>query len=122
MRIDWKKADIRGLGSAPDRVIARQRGVSLSTISRRRWEARIPAYARHATTRRYLDLLAAHPEGLTTRAIAERVGVTRQAVHIVLKPLVRKGWVRAEHVPELHQAGLAPTVWWLAEHHGEEPT
>ena len=119
MRIDWKKADIRGLGSAPDRVIARQYGVSLSTIWRQRQEAGIPAYTLHATTRRYLELLADHPEGLTTRAIAERIGVTRQAVHVVLKPLVRKGWVRAEHVPDLHHAGLATIVWWLVEHHGE---
>ena len=114
--------DIRRLGTAPDSVIGRQYGLSTSTVARRRWEARIPAYALHATTKRYLDLLADHPEGLSTRAIAETIGVTRQAVHGTLKPLVRKGWVRAEHVPGLHQAGLAPTVWWLAEHHGEEPT
>ena len=84
--------DIRlQLGTMPYRCLTAQSGVSVTTIARWRSGLGIPAHAGHEKTRRYLALLAAHPNGLLTVQISRALGVTRQAVHQILQRLEEKG-------------------------------
>ena len=99
------------LGTMPDRCLAAQVGVSLSTVARWRYALRIPAYTLHATTQRYLAVLAAHPHGVTAHEIAVALGVTRQAAHAMLTRLARQGLVRREHRPKITPYMAAPIVW-----------
>lgn len=99
------------LGTRSDYDVARHYGISISTISRWRVELRIPAYALHTTTRRYLTLLGAHPDGLRTAQMADVLGVTRQAVHQVLRKLRDRGLVTSQQLIP-HRAHLHPPLLW----------
>ena len=87
------------LGTMPDRCLADLGGVSLATIARWRAARGIPAHARHATTQRYLALLAAHPNGLLTVQIAQELSVSRQAVHQILRRLATQGEITRQIEP-----------------------
>ena len=103
------------LGTLPDRCLAAQAGISLSTIARWRYALRIPAHTHHATTQRYMAVLAAHPHGVTAREIAAALGVTRQAVHAMLARLAQRGLVTREPRPKITPYMPAPIVWHVKE-------
>ena len=108
------------LGTMPDRCLAEQLGVSLSTIARWRIALGIPAHARHETTARYLILLAAHSNGLLTVQIARTLGVSRQAVHQVLQRLAHEGHITSETQMPTTQFTRPPIRWRI--HAGERTT
>ena len=103
------------LGTMPDRCLAAQTGISLSTIARWRYALRIPAHTQHATTQRYLDVLAAHPHGVTAREIAAALGVTRQGAHAALVTLAHRGVVRREQLPKITPYMRPPVRWHAAK-------
>ena len=103
------------LGTMPDRCVAAQTGISLSTIARWRYALRIPAYTLHATTQRYLRLLAAHPGGLSAREIAAALGISRQGAHAALVKLAQRGVVRREQFPKITPYMRPPVRWHAAK-------
>ena len=106
------------LGTMPDRCLSAQSGVSLATIARWRTALGIPAYATHATTQRYLALLAAHPHGLLTVQIARALGVSRQAVHQVFQRLVKQGEITRQIEPPRAPSRFKAIRWRI--HTGEQ--
>lgn len=107
------------LGTAPDRVIAQRYGVSAAAVCRARQRLHIRPYASHPrTTRRYLELLAQHREGLETLAVAQTLGVSRVGAWGTLGRLARRGLVWSMPVPG--RQGKAPLRWSLSTSiHGE---
>mgnify|MGYP001565296465 CR=1 FL=1 len=103
------------LGTLPDRCLAAQAGISLSTIARWRYALRIPAHTHHATTQRYMAVLAAHPHGVTAREIAAALRVTRQAAHAMLTRLAYNGFVTREQRAKITPYMLAPVLWHAKE-------
>ena len=103
------------LGTLPDRCLAAQVGVSLSTVARWRYALRIPAHTQHATTQRYLAVLATHPRGVTAHEIAVALGVTRQAAHAMLTRLAKNGLVKREQRPKITPYMHAPVLWHAKE-------
>ena len=76
-KVDWSSARVKKLlGSAPDRQIAKQLGVTTETVQVKRSAAGIPAYHVDPWTPQVVKRLGMVPD----HVIADEIGVSREAV------------------------------------------
>lgn len=121
-----RAAIARALGTAPDRVVAIQHGMPLSTVAhwRRRagiapyrFKSRVPVGQRGVPA--YLALLAQHPEGLRACHVAMALRISREAVRTMLPRLAARGLVVAHHDHRPGHGGRG-VMWSLPPTHHKE--
>lgn len=101
------------LGQMPDACAAAQMGMPTATLRQWRIRAGIPPYRLCRSTVRYITLLRSSPEGLSARQIQDALGVTRQAVFLMLHALARREMVECVTVPSpWHYGGRTHALLW----------